>query len=544
MMAEPVLAQPPAWWAGATGYQVYVRSFADGDGDGLGDLRGLAGRLAYLAWLGVDVVWLNPFYVSPMRDGGYDVADYCDVDPRLGSLADFDAVVARAHDLSLRVIIDIVPNHTSSDHPWFVHARSSRDSPYRDYYIWRDPASDGGPPNNWVSIFGGDAWTYEHATGQYWLHLFLPEMPDLNWANPAVADEFDAILTFWLDRGVDGFRVDVAHAVLKHPDLPDLPPAEDAGDGQDDQDTNSTARWRALAHVYDLDQPATPGVYRRWRKLVDARDGVLVGEVYLLDAAAVGRYVADQQGLHASFWLRLLHCRWEADALRTVLAAGVEEIGHATTWPLGTHDRPRTATRFGGAAEGRQRALALATLVFGLPGVPFVYQGEELGLSDVALPPAAMRDPVAWRDGPHHSRDPARTPMPWEPVAGYGFTAPEVSPWLPFGPRQDGETVAVQRDDPGSTLHRVRALIAVRRAVSDLAGAAETHWLDAPGDPVLAYRRGSTVVMANTLDDAITVAVPAGAWRVAFDSLAAGEGAVVSGEVALQGRQGLILVAG
>lgn len=538
--AGPEAATP--WWARAVGYQVYVRSFADADGDGLGDLRGITARLDHLAWLGVDAVWLNPFYVSPMRDAGYDVADHCDVDPRFGSLADFDALVARAHDLGLRVIIDIVPNHTSSDHPWFAAARSSPDDPHRDYYIWRDPAPDGGPPNNWASVFGGDAWTYDERSGQYWLHLFLPEMPDLNWANPAVADEFDAILAFWLARGVDGFRIDVAHALLKHPDLPDLPPAGDADAGESD-DTGSAARFRALDHVHDFDQPDTPDLYRRWRRLVDARGGVLLGEVYLLDAAAVGRYVRQQQGLHTSFWLRPLHCRWDADELRAVLREGVAEIGAWATWPLGNHDRPRSVTRFGGGAPGRQRALALATLVFGLPGAVFLYQGEELGRADVDVPPAAMQDPVAVREGPAHSRDPARTPMPWEPVAGGGFTRPGAMPWLPIGPHAEGDTVAGQRRDPASTLQRHRALIATRRRLSDLTGDAATRWLDAPGEAVIAYRRGSVAVAANTADEAVTWTPPAGTWAVAFDSHGADEGAAATGEITLAGRQGLILVA-
>lgn len=538
-MADRAPKEQRPWWAEAVGYQVYVRSFADADGDGLGDLRGITDRLAHLAWLGVDTVWINPFYTSPMRDAGYDVADYCAVDPRFGTLADFDRLVTRAHELGLRVIVDVVPNHTSSDHPWFRAARSSPDNPYRDYYVWRDPAPDGGPPNNWASVFGGPAWTYDEDSGQYWLHLFLPEMPDLNWANPAVADEFDAILEFWLDRGVDGFRVDVAHALLKHPEFPDLPPV--AGPSDDDG-TGSASGFAALDHVYDFDQPATPDVYRRWRRVVEERGAVLLGEVYLLEAAKVGRYVTEQQGLHLAFWLGPLHCRWEADALRETLRGAVTEIGEWVAWPVGNHDRPRNATRLGGGRAGRERAMALATLMLGLPGVPFIYQGEELGLADVEVPAEAIQDPVGHRNGPERSRDPARTPMPWEPVEGFGFTRPDVTPWLPFGPRQDADTVAVQRTDPASPLQRFRALIAARKSISDLTRtpARATEWLDGEGEPVIAYRRGSALVVANTLDEPTVWTLPPGRWQVAFACHAEAEGTQLEGKVRLDPRQALI----
>lgn len=555
-MGEPRAGRARPWWVGAVGYQLYPRSFADSDGDGVGDLPGAVERLDHLAWLGADVVWVNPFYPSPMRDAGYDVSDHCDVDPRFGRLADVDALLARAHALGLRVVVDVVPNHTSSEHPWFRAARSSRESPYRDYYVWRDPAPDGGPPNNWRSVFGGPAWTYDDASGQYWLHLFLPEMPDLNWANPAVAAEFDRILEFWLDRGVDGFRVDVAHALLKHPDLPDLPPAE-PGDA-----AGPATAHDALDHVYDVDQPGTPDLYRRWRDIVDPRGGVLLGEVYLLEAARVGRYVAGQQGLHLAFWLGLLHCPFEPDALRRTLRDAEAEIAPCVAWPVGTHDRPRGATRFGGGPAGRERALALATLVLGLPGLPFVYQGEELGLADVDVPPEAMRDPVAWREDPDRSRDPARTPMPWEPGDGLGFTGPGVTPWLPFGPRGEADTVAGQRDDAASPLRRFRALIAARRSLDGLSGEAATEWLDHPGQAVLAYRRADALVLANAGDAPAAWPLPPGRWEVAFDSLAgagagaggperadpggaasaraAREGAVLEGAVRLAPRQALI----
>lgn len=538
-MDEPYMDEP--WWTRSVGYQIYVRSYADANGDGLGDLPGILERIDHVAWLGADVVWINPFFPSPMRDAGYDVADYCGVDDRFGQIADFDAVVARAHELGLRVVIDVVPNHTSSDHPWFVAARSARDDPYRDYYIWRDPAPDGGPPNNWASVFGGRAWTYDDATGQYWLHLFLPQMPDLNWAHPAVADEFDAILRFWLERGVDGFRVDVAHALTKHPALPDLPEVTELADGRRPL-TGASRTFDGLAHVYDFDQPDNVEVYRRWRRVVAEHDALLLGEVYLLDAAAVRRYVADQSGLHLSFWFGPLHCDWDADALRATLREAVAELGRWVSWPLGNHDRPRTASAFGGGAPGRERALALATLMFGLPGLPFVYQGEELGLDDVEVPVDQLQDPIARHSTPERARDRARTPMPWEPVPGFGFTTGGTQPWLPFGPRTDADTVAGQRADPDSTLRRYRALVAVRREVGDLTADTPTRWLDAPGEAVIAYRRGDALVVANTGDDPVAWPLPAGRWRVRFSSTSPDdERRTIVGEAALAPRQALVL---
>jgi len=524
------------WWRGAVGYEVYLRSFADSDGDGVGDLRGVLEHLDHLAWLGVDIVWVTPFFPSPMHDHGYDVADYCGVDPRFGTLADLDALVAAVHARGMRLLIDLVPNHTSSEHPWFRAARSSRDNPYRDYYVWRDPAPDGGPPNNWTSHFGGPAWTFDEATGQYWLHLFLPEQPDLNWANPAVADEFDAILRFWLERGVDGFRIDVAHALAKHPDLPDNPPADPA---DADADHALTDDFRRLQHIHDVNQPQVLDIYRRWRRVVAPYDALLVGEVYVLDAEQLARYVADDDGLHLAFWFKPLHMRWSAAAVREVIADAAAVAPEAIGWVTGSHDRSRAVTRFGGGARGRARALVLTTLLACLPGVPFLYQGEELGLEDGRIPPEAAQDPVAVRAGAHEtSRDAARTPMPWAPGPGLGFTT-AASAWLPFGDRQPADTVAVQRADPRSTLHRHRRLLALRHASDDLR-AAPLAWLVEEG-PVIAYRRGGTLVVANVGDDRTDVALPPGRWEVAFATVAERDGEQVADALALDGDSAVVL---
>ena len=521
------------WWRSSVGYEVYVRSFADADGDGVGDLRGVHDRLDHLAWLGVDVVWVTPFYPSPMHDHGYDVSDYCAVEPVFGTLEDVDALVDRCHELGMRLVIDLVPNHTSSEHRWFREARSSRDNAYRDYYVWRDPAPGGGPPNNWISNFGGQAWTLDEATGQYWLHLFLPEQPDLNWTNPAVADEFDEILRFWLDRGVDGFRIDVAHALVKHPDLPDNPAAAEATRNAlvDDAAT--------LERVFDVDQPGVLDVYRRWRTVVEPYDGLLLGEVFLLDIERLARYVRDQDGLHLSFWFKPLYIGWDPAEIRDVLEHAAAAAPGNLAWVQSSHDRVRAVSRFGGGDTGRARALAFAVLLMGLPGVPFVYQGEELGLEDGAVPHEQAQDPVAVRGGPGaRSRDGCRTPMLWEPGPGYGFTTAE-RPWLPFGARSAADTAAVQREQPDATLHRYRALVVLRRTRADL-HEGPVEWLYERG-PVVAYRRGDTLVAANCGDESHGAALPAGPWTTLFATDRTREGRDEEGTLRLGPTEAMVL---
>ena len=526
------------WWHGSVGYEVYIRSFADADGDGVGDLRGLHQRLDHLAWLGVDLLWVTPFYPSPMHDHGYDVADYTGVDERFGTLDDLDAVLEEAHARGMRVVIDLVPNHTSSEHPWFAESASSRDNPYRDYYIWRDPGPDGGPPNNWVSVFGGPAWTYDEATGQYWLHLFLPEQPDLNWANPAVAEEFDRILEFWLNRGVDGFRIDVAHGLVKHPELLDLPLIPESERVETDQFVGDYALFD---HVYDRNQPGVLEVYRRWRKLVDTHDALLLGEVYLREVRQLAPYVKGRDGLHMTFWFSPVHVPWDAERLRDVLVEGLTLVPGSVAWISGSHDRSRVVTRFGGGDVGRARALAFATLLFGLPGVPFLYQGEELGLDDVPIDATEAQDPIGARAGAlDRSRDVCRTPMPWRPGAGMGFTTASAEPWLPFGDRRPDDTVQGQRDDPTSLLHRYRALIGLRRGMPDVIDA-PVEWLTA-GGPVLAYRRGDVLVAGNCGEAVQRLTLPDGGWRVAFDADGGPERAV-AGLIVLEPAQAVVLTA-
>ena len=471
-----------SWWQGAVGYEVYVRSFADHDGDGIGDLAGIRERLPYLADLGIDLVWVTPFYPSPQADHGYDVSDYLGVEPTYGTVDDAVALIERAHELGLKVIFDLVPNHSSSEHPWFRDARSSRDAAHRDFYVWRDPAPDGGPPNNWVSHFGGPAWTFDDASGQYYLHLFLPEQPDLNWANEAVRAAFVDIIDTWFTRGVDGIRIDVAHALVKDEQFRDNPVLVDVG-----RDASPSERFKSFDHRYDLDQEGVLDVYREWNQVADKHDAMLLGEVYLLDTDRLRRFVEGRDGLHLAFAFATLHAPWDADEIRTTLGGLVDAAGEHFAWPLGSHDDPRAATRFGGGERGARRARAYLTLLCGLPGVPFLYQGDELGLGDAELADDSAQDPIAVRNPGAKGRDPVRTPMLWEAGPGFGFTTG--TPWLPFGDdRRDEDTVAAQAGIPGSPLERTRDLLRARRALPALRSGSTWSWLTEAG-PLLALRR-------------------------------------------------------
>ena len=474
------------WWRDAVVYEVYVRSFADSDGDGVGDLEGIRSRLPYLRDLGVDAVWLTPFYPSPQADHGYDVADYCDVDPLFGDLGAFDRLLADAHGLGLRVIVDVVPNHTSSEHAWFREALADPASPMRDRY-WFRPGRGDGPPNNWQSVFGGPAWT-RAPDGQWYLHMFDRAQPDLDWGNRAVHDEFLRVLRFWLDRGVDGFRIDVAHSLYKRPDLADDPRAGAAA-GMHDEDHR---------HIWDRDEVF--GVYREWRELLDSYDGdrMLVGEVFLYDISRVGQYVSDVL-LHQAFNFTVFKTPFSAAALRPVLERSLELL-HPPTWVLSNHDLTRHVTRYGGGDLGRRSGLALTALLMALPGSPYLYQGEELGLDETDVPEDQRQDP-AFLNGRGAGRDGCRTPIPWTPEPpGHGFTTG--TPWLPFGPDAATHAASSQLGQASSVLEGYRRLIAARRELLPLPD--DVAWLDVPDD-VLAVRRGSLVAVLNTAGEAVEV---------------------------------------
>ena len=452
------------WWRRGALYEIYVRSFQDSDDDGVGDLEGIRRRLDYLAWLGVDGIWLTPFYRSPMADFGYDIADHTDVDPLFGTLASFDALLADAHARGIRVVVDFVPNHTSDRHPWFVASRSSRDDPKRAWFVWRDPKSDGGPPNNWLSLFGGGAWEPDERTGQSYLHTFLREQPDLDWRNPEVKAAMFDVARFWLERGVDGFRIDVAGAVMKDPELRDNEPNLDTSGRWFFGD--EWARWH---HENQFQHPDVYEVWQEFRNLVDEYDEgelVTIGEVSSENLDKWARYYGQSlDGLHMPFGFHLLHVEWDAATIRKIVdrvEAAVPD-GAVPNWVLGNHDQPRVATR-----AGVERARVAQMLLLTLRGAPTMYYGDELGMVDGRIPPDRVQDPWEARVA-GLGRDPGRTPMRWDAGPNGGFCAPGVEPWLPLADGVVGADVATQRADPGSILHLVRALLAVRRSHPALA---------------------------------------------------------------------------
>ncbi|MFJ7291157.1 glycoside hydrolase family 13 protein [Streptomyces collinus] len=512
------------WWRSAVIYQVYIRSFADGNGDGVGDIAGLRSRLPYLKSLGVDAVWINPWYKSPMADHGYDVADYRDIDPLFGTLSDAERLIEEAHALGIRVIPDIVPNHTSDRHAWFRAALAAGPgSPARERYVFRPGRGPDGaqPPNDWVSCFGGPAWT-RLPDGDWYLHLFAPEQPDLNWQHPEVREEFESILRFWFARGVDGFRIDVAHGLIKHPDLPDLPPrAEPAVLGPL---TRRDEVRRHLDHPH-WDRDEVHEIYRAWRKVADEFPGdrSFVAEAWADTPERLAAYVR-ADGLHTAFNFDFLMCRWDAGDLRAVIDDSLEmlgAVGAPATWVLSNHDVMRHPSRYGRAAErswtvdtryepegpldlalGTRRARAAALLMLALPGGAYVYQGEELGLPEVEdLPESALQDPIWERSGhTDRGRDGCRVPIPWSgPAAPYGFGT-GAKPWLPQPDDWAGLSVEAQTGDPASLLELYRAALRIRRDHPALGDGGMT-WLDTP-EGVLAFGREPGFVCVVNLSGA------------------------------------------
>jgi alpha-glucosidase len=465
------------WWQGGTIYQVYPRSYQDSNGDGIGDLAGVESRLDHLVGLGVDAIWLSPIFRSPMADYGYDVADYCDVDPLFGTLADLDRLIAEAHRRGLKLILDFVPNHSSDQHRWFVESRSSRENPKRDWYIWRDPAPDGGPPNNWISDFGGPAWEYDAATGQYFLHAFLKEQPDLNWRNPDVRAAMMDVLRFWFDRGIDGFRIDVQWHMVKAEGLPDNPLNPDY--------RPDMGEMHKVLQLHSTDQPEVHEIAAEMRTLADGYgDRVLIGEIYLPVERLVRYYGVDAPGVHLPFNFQLIDAPWNARAIERMIAdyeAALPE-GAWPNWVLGNHDRPRVAAKLG-EAQARVAAMLLLTL----RGTPTLYYGDELGIGHVEIPDAKVQDPRELREpGLGLGRDPVRTPMPWQADAPHaGFSAAE--PWLPLNADWPTCNVAVQQADLGSMLTLHRRLIALRRAHPALS--LGTIALMPAGGDLIAYER-------------------------------------------------------
>jgi alpha-glucosidase len=453
-------SQQLPWWKTGVIYQIYPRSFLDTTGNGIGDLEGIIARLDYLNdgtpnSLGVDAIWISPFYPSPMMDFGYDVSDYCDIHPELGSLETFARLVAEAHKRGIRVIVDYVPNHTSDQHPWFLESRSSRDNPRRDWYIWRDPKPDGSPPNNWGSIFGGSAWEWDDLTGQYYFHQFLKEQPDLNWRNPEVVKAMQDVLSFWLERGVDGFRMDVVGMIFKHPEMPDQPPDPNAK-----PDLRPNDIYARQLHLYDQDQDEVYEMVREFNRLVQPYGEIcLIGEILWYGVDRWLRYYGPRgDGFHLPMNFSFMAAPWEAGQIRAHIEM-VEEILPDFAWPsyvLGNHDEPRLATRYG-QAHTRLAAMLLLTL----RGTPILYYGDEIGLEDGVIDEGKILDPWGIIVGPEFNRDVCRTPMQWDNSQNAGFSTAE--PWLPVSEDAPGRNVAGQDTEPGSLLNLYRNLIWLRR---------------------------------------------------------------------------------
>lgn len=482
-----------AWWRGATIYALYVRSWRDTDGDGYGDLAGVTSGLDYLAWLGVEGIWLSPTMPSPDDDWGYDVSDYLGVHPELGTLSDLDGLIREAQARGIRILLDLVPNHTSSRHPWFVEAGRSRDAGHRHWYVWADPV-DGHPPNNWRDCTGGSAWSWHQGSGQYYLHSFLESQPDLNWRNPEVHREFERIVSFWLERGVAGFRIDVAHGLYKDALLRDDPPA-----------TVGIGTPHGLRHDHSNNQPEVHSLYRQWRQLACRfePERLLLGETWVMDPEQMAGYYGGGDELQLAFNFSFFFCDFDMEQMRSVVERTLSRLppGACPVWTGSNHDDSRFPTRWCGDDERRVR-LAL-TILCTLPGTTVLYYGDELGLGDVDVPDDRQRDRMSWHGrATRVNRDRARTPMPWSPRPGLGFTAPGVEPWLPFGER-GGSTVDEQRVDPASVLALARRLLGLKQR--DLA------YQTMPGpEGVWVYRSGELTVAANFTGIAREVELPGG----------------------------------
>ncbi|KQM17313.1 alpha-amylase family glycosyl hydrolase [Novosphingobium sp. Leaf2] len=497
------------WWESAVIYQIYPRSFQDSDGDGIGDLDGIRCRLDYVQKLGVDAIWLSPIFPSPMADFGYDVSDYCGIEPMFGDLASFDALLADIHARGLKLLLDFVPNHSSTLHPWFVESRSSRDNPKRDWYIWRDPAPGDGPPNNWTSDMGGAAWEFDALTGQYYLHTFLKEQADLNWRNPDVRAAMLDVLRFWFGRGIDGFRIDVLWHCIKAQGLPDNPPNPDYRPGMGEK--------FLVLQTNSADQPEIHDIAHAFRQIADQYgERLLVGEIVLPLPKLMTYYgTPDRPGVQLPFNFLLLDAPWNAHSLARIIADYEAALPHGgwPNWVLGSHDAPRIAGKLG-EAQARVAAMLLLTL----RGTPTLYQGDELGIGRVTIPPGRERDPQDLRQpGLGLGRDGGRTPMPWDDSAHAGFSATE--PWLPLNDDWLVRNVAVQTQDARSMLSLYRALLALRREYRALS-VGDIRVLSSDTD-VLVYERGHEseriLVALNLCEQPRSFALPedfAGAHRL------------------------------
>jgi alpha-glucosidase len=522
------------WWRHGIFYQIYPRSFQDSDGDGVGDINGVIGRLPYLKSLGIDAVWLSPIFPSPMADFGYDISDYIGIDPLFGAMADFDALVAAVHESGLKIILDLVPNHTSDQHPWFIESRSARDNPKRDWYIWRDPKPDGGPPNNWLSEFGGSAWQYDEATGQYYYHAFLAAQPDLNWRNPAVREAIYDAMRFWLHKGVDGFRVDVIWHLIKDSEFRDNPSNPHFVEGRPPHEKILTQ--------YSTDQPGVHEVIAEMRRVIDEFDDrVLIGEIYLPLQRLVAYYGNNLAGAQMPFNFALLSTLWSARSIERIIAEYEHALppGAWPNWVLGNHDRPRIASRV-----GRDQARVAAMLLLTLRGTPTLYYGDEIGMRQVAIAPDQVRDPFEKNvPGIGVGRDGCRTPMQWDATPHAGFST--VSTWLPVADDYVRENVVNLEADAGSVLNFYKALITLRKQHPQLV-TGNYEPVAAQGD-ILLYRRtgdgGAVVVALNLGAEPISISSSSIGFgrEILLSTFMNRQGERIEGALDLHANEGVIL---
>jgi alpha-glucosidase len=527
------------WWQKGIVYQIYPRSFKDSDGDGIGDLAGITEKLDYVHWLGVDAIWISPIYPSPMADFGYDVSDYVGIHPMFGTMTGFDRLLEKAHSLGLKVILDFVPNHSSDRHSWFLESKSSRDNPKRDWYIWHDPGPNGGPPNNWVSVFGGGGWEWDEATGQYYFHSFLKEQPDLNWRNPEVQEAMSDVLRFWLEKGVDGVRIDVVFMLFKDAQLRDNPPS--VGSRSHGKDLG---QYDAQQHVYDRNQPETHETLRECRRLFDSYgERVLIGETHLFEWDELVEYYGQGDELHIPFNFTLIYPGWQAATFRR-LVSEYEAALPPGAWPnyvLGCHDDHRIATRY-----GMEQARTAAMLLLTLRGTPTIYYGEEIGMTDVDIPPDKVQDPCGQRvERLGAGRDPERTPMQWDDSPNAGFTSAGVEPWLPVAPNYPTVNVAAERDSPTAMLTLYRRLIELRQ-ISPALHSGDYHLIeDVPDDCyvyVREHERQRMLVALNFSGDALRVALgELGSGHLQLSTYLDGEDQIDLTDLFLRAHEGVLI---
>ncbi len=521
------------WWQRGIIYQIYPRSFQDSNGDGVGDLPGITARLDYVRWLGADAVWISPIYPSPMADFGYDVSDYTAIHPMFGTLEDFDRLIAAAHERDLRLLLDYVPNHSSDQHPWFLESRSSRDNPKRDWYIWRDAAPDSGPPNNWLSSFGGGAWEWDPQTSQYYYHAYLKEQPDLNWRNPDVRNAMLDVLRFWLDRGVDGFRVDALRQVMKDEAFRDNPPNPNY--------TPDQGPYFSLLSVYSTDRPEIHDVVRDLRRVMDDYPNqLMIGELYLPLERLVRYYGENNSGVHLPANFHLILTPWRATDIAALVDTyeGLLPDGAWPNWVLGNHDRHRIASRV-----GPEQARVATMLLLTLRGTPTIYYGDEIGMHDVPIPPGAVQDPFEKNvPGIGLGRDPERTPMQWDASPQAGFS--DAIPWLPLADDYQRFNVATERDEPSSMLSLYRQLIELRRKEPALAvGAYAPRGVH---DDLLAYERRDAdrrfLIVLNLGHEPHQFTLQPGEHgTVTLTTQLDREGEVVDGEIELRADEGVVV---